>query len=66
MRSVFVVIGPPFIDPVAGIGHGQEPGSIQALLTDPAVERLDIGVICGFSGPREVQFDLVQICPLIE
>lgn len=23
--SVFVVVGPPFLDPVAGIGHRQEP-----------------------------------------
>ncbi len=59
MGSFGVVVGPPFFDALPGIGHRDEPGSIQALRTKAAVERLDEPVISGFPRPREVEFDLV-------
>ena len=64
--SVVVVIDPPFFDPGAGVARGQEPGRVQALLAEPAVERFDIRVIARLSRPREVQLDLVEIGPLVE
>ena len=39
---------------------------LEAFLAQPAVERLDEGVIRGFSWAGEVELDLVQIGPLIE
>ena len=35
-------------------------------MAQPAVERLDEGVIRGFSGAGEVELDLVEVGPLIE
>ena len=66
MWSVLVVIGPPFFDAGACVAHGQEPGGIEAFLAQPAVEGLYVCVVGGFSGPREVELDLVEVSPLIE
>ena len=66
MQPVFIVVGSPSVDPGAGIFHAQEPGRVQAFLTETAVECFDIGVIGWFPGLGEVQFDLVQVRPLVE
>lgn len=66
MRPLLNVVDPPAFDLLAGVCHRQEPGGIEAFLPDPAVERLDICVVARFSRAREVQFDLVQIGPLVE
>ena len=42
-----------------------EPVLVQVLGSEFAVEQLDKRVISGFAGPTEVQFDLVEVRPLI-
>ena len=66
MRSVLVVVVPPFFDARPGVAHGQEPGSVEALLAKPAIERLDVGVVGRFAGAGEVELDLVEIGSLVE
>ena len=52
MRPVLVVMLPPLLDPIPGIRHRQEPGSIQAFGSQAAVEGFDIGVIGGIQADR--------------
>lgn len=66
MRSVFVVVDPPFIDPGPCICHVQGLGSVQAFLPQTAVEGFNVNIIRWFSWPGEVQFDFVQIGPLVK
>lgn len=61
-----VEVSRPFFDPGVGVGHRQDPGGVQAFLAQSAVERLDMRVVAGFSGPRDVQFDLVERGPLLD
>ncbi len=49
MRPVSIVVVPPCGDALARIRHRQEPGSVEALLPEPAVERLDECVVRGLS-----------------
>ena len=42
------------------------PMFIEAFITNPAVEALDVGVLIGFSGRDELMFDLVGVGPLIQ
>lgn len=66
MRPGIVVISPPIVDPDACVIHGQELRCVQTFLSKTAVEGLHVGIVCWFSWPGEVQFDFVQISPLIE
>lgn len=66
MGSGSVVVDPPFVDTGARVAEGQEPGRVEAFLTEPAVDRLDVGVIARSSLQREGQLDLVEVSPLIE
>lgn len=38
MRSVSVVVAPPFFDAGACVAHGKEPGGVEAFLAQSAVE----------------------------
>src|SRR5471030_2789138 len=49
--SIFVVLASPFFNPVARIGHRQEPRCIEALGAHACVQSLNEGVIRGFSWP---------------
>ena len=60
-----VVILSPRFDLIPGIGQGQEPILVQALRSEFSVERLYERVISGFARSAEVQFDLVEVGPLI-
>lgn len=66
MGSFGVVVGSPFFDSLPGIGQRDKPGSVQALRTQWSIKRFDKSVVRRFSRPREVEFNLVQICPLVE
>lgn len=66
MEPSVVEVSRPFFDPGPGVGHRQDPGGVQAFLAQSAVERLDMRVVAGFSGPRDVQFDLVERGLLLE
>jgi hypothetical protein len=45
MRSIFVIVAPPVLDALAGIGWRQEPRGVQTFCPEAAVKRLDVGVI---------------------
>ena len=66
VRTVIVVVLPPFFNLQPGIGKRQEPVLVQTLLSHPAIERLDEGVIRRFAGSREVQLYPVRVRPLIQ
>ncbi len=66
VRPVVIVLLSPELDPVAGVSHWQEPGSIEALRAQESVEGLDIGVVGWLSRTRELALDAVEISPLIE
>src|SRR3954447_2692434 len=65
MGSIVVVGTPPFLNPVPGVGHRQEPGRVQALCPQATVERLNQPVVRGLSGPGEVDPHAVQVGPLV-
>ncbi len=54
LRPFLVVLRPPRLEPLPGISQGQEPGGIEALRPQAAVERLDVGVVRGLPWTREV------------
>ena len=66
MGSLLVVVAPPFLDALLGIGQGQEPRRVQALCPQPGVERLDERVVRGCSRPGKVDLHLVQASPMVE
>lgn len=66
MWSVLIVIDPPFFDAGTGVAHGQEPGGVETLLAQSAVERFDVGVVGRLPWPGEVQLNLVEVGPLVE
>jgi hypothetical protein len=43
--SLLVIVAPPFLDALPSIGQRQEPRGVQALGSQPGVERLDERVI---------------------
>jgi hypothetical protein len=61
-----IVISPPVFDPLPGISHGEEPRGVQAFRPQAAVERLNVGIVRGRSGPGEVNLHPVQIGPLVQ
>jgi hypothetical protein len=66
VRPLGVVVDPPRFNPLPRIGKGKEPAGVEALGSDARVESLDERIIRGRSWPGEVQFDAVQVCPLVE
>ena len=50
MRTVVVVFIPPSLDPDPGVGHGQEPGGVQAFAAQARVEGFDKALSVGFPG----------------
>ena len=50
MGSFVAVLYRPFFDALPGIGHRDEPGSVQARGMNPPVEHLDEPVVCWLSG----------------
>ncbi len=66
MRPFFVIVSTPSLHLFARIRKGQEPMRVQALGPKLAIECLDEAVIGRFSGPREVQGDVVGVGPKVE
>ncbi len=52
MGPIRVVAYSPAFDDSARIGKVQEPVLVEALVAQPAIEGLDIGVIDGFTWPE--------------
>ena len=55
MRSDVVVVDAPFLDDVSGMPEAHEPVGIEALVPQPAVEALDIGILDRLPGPDEIE-----------
>lgn len=66
MRAILIVVSTPSLQLFARICKGQEPMRVQALSPKLAVEGLDEAVVGRFSGPREVQGDVVGVGPKVE
>jgi hypothetical protein len=66
VRASLVVVCPPFFDDLASVSEGEEPVFVQALVAQPAVEALDVGVLDGLAGIDEAQANTVLIGPLVE
>src|SRR5215471_939132 len=61
-----VVVNPPGVQRLLGVDETQEPMLREALLPKPAIERLDQGIVPGFTGSAEVEVDLVPVGPVIQ
>jgi hypothetical protein len=66
MRPLLVVMAPPFLETLSGIGQGQKPRGVQALGSEPRVERFDERIVCGLSGAGEVNLHPMQIRPVFK
>ncbi len=53
----------PSLDSGARLRNRIEPVLIQAVLSQPTVERLDAGVVRWFPWPAELQLHVVPMCP---
>ena len=49
-----ILVDPPIFDGPPGVGEADEPMFVQALITEPAVEALDEGVLNGLTRFDEV------------
>ena len=61
-----VVAEAPLLDGALRVAEREEPVLIQALVAQPAVERLGVGVLHRLPGLDEVQRHAAAVCPLIE
>ncbi len=59
MGPLAIVVSSPRFHLLGSVLQGQEPVFVQALLSEPPIERLDEGVVRGLLGPSEVQFHSV-------
>lgn len=66
MRADIVVIMPPLLTFMPGIGQAQEPVCVEALGPDPAVERLCERIVGRFSGSAEDEHDIMLGGPQVE
>jgi hypothetical protein len=55
MRTVLIVIDPPRLDLGMRILDRQELMDVEALVAQAPVKRLDVRIIHGFAGPREIE-----------
>src|SRR3569623_2154252 len=65
MRTRLIIVLPPLLDLGFCIGKGQEPVSVQALLTESTVKALDLRIVSWLARPTEVEFHSVFIRPLV-
>lgn len=65
MGTGLVIVPPPSFNLALGVIQRQEPMRIQAFLTQPPIEGLDLGIVSRSAGAREIQFDAVLVSPAI-
>lgn len=63
MRSVGVVVGPPFFDQPAGLRQIGEQVLVEALVAQPTVERLNEAVLHRLARCDVVPFDATFLLP---
>src|SRR5438445_7344092 len=61
-----IVIHPPVLDEPPSVSEGEKPMLVQALVSEPAVEALDEGVLNGLARLDEVQPHAPLIGPLVQ
>ena len=66
MRAFCVVIDPPVFDDLARLADAREPVLVQALIPEPAIEALDIGILGRLAWVDEIQLNAVVIGPGIK
>src|SRR5437667_11139776 len=66
MRPLGVVLLPPGLDLLLGLGQRGEVMLVQALVPQLAIEALDETVLDRMPGPDEVEADALRTRPLIE
>src|SRR5208337_1185791 len=65
VRTDLVVVLPPALELVARVGNAEEDLYVQTLVTQPAVERLDVSVLGRPARPDKVQLNSVLVCPYV-
>ena len=66
MRADIVVVMPPRLTFMPGIGQAQEPVCVETLGPDPAVEGFREGIVGRFAGSAEVEYDIMLVGPQVE
>ena len=66
MRTLCVVVDPPFLDDFTGFTDAGEPVLVQAFLAVSPVEAFDVGVLGRLPGVDEIQLNAMIIGPSIE
>ena len=66
MRAGSIVVEPPGVDDVSGLGQTDEPVLVQTLIPEPPVEAFDETVLDGFPRIDESQLHSVLVRPLVE
>ena len=66
MRSPLVVVPPPAGDDGPRRRQIFEPVVVQAFVSEPAVEALDVGVLRRLPGRDQLQLDTMSVGPLVE
>ena len=63
MRSVGVVVDPPFFDDLLCLSEIAEQVLVEAFVAQPAVEALDEAILHRFAGCDVVPFDVMLLLP---
>ena len=63
VRSVGVVVDPPFFDNLACLAEVREQVLVEALVTQSAVEAFDKSIVSGLAWPAELELHTMTICP---
>src|ERR1700687_2331904 len=66
VRPNRIVVQAPGFDDLARLSQAEEPGLIETLVAEPAVEALDVGILVWLAGLDEVQPDALRVGPRIE
>ncbi len=66
MRADIVVVVPPRLTFMLGIGQAQEPVCVEALGPDPPVEGLRKCIVGRLAEPTEVQHHIMLVSPQVE
>ena len=64
MWADVIVILPPCLDEMTGMGERQEPVLVEAFIAELAVEAFGVAVLCWLARSDVVPFDMVMMCPL--
>ncbi len=66
VRAETIVVEAPRLDGVPGLGQAKESVFVEALVAEPSVEALDVGILVRLAGLDEVQLNALGIRPTVE